>query len=101
MRSRTNPHDDLFRIFPDLPRVVPPRSKEAQVARIRRQLLDTRERAARNIARQTKAAKRVRESVGEHSRRLQSTIAKRKKYFGPERRDGDDRRDGRDRRGGP
>ncbi len=54
--------DDLFSLFPDLPHPRP-RSRDEQVARLRRQLIDARLRAQRNIARQVEAAARVRDRV--------------------------------------
>jgi hypothetical protein len=51
--------DDLFALFPDLPRLRP-RSRAEQVDRIRRQLVDTRVRAAVNIERQRRATAQVR-----------------------------------------
>lgn len=66
--KRLGPHDDLFQLFPDLPG-LPPRSREAQVARMRRLLAETRLRAERNIARQVEATARVRARVAAHHRR--------------------------------
>jgi hypothetical protein len=51
--------DDLFAIFPDLPSARL-RPIDEQVARMRRLLVDTRERALRNVARQREAAEQVR-----------------------------------------
>jgi hypothetical protein len=57
------PHsNDLFAIFPDLPRMRH-RSSEGQVEKVRRQVDETRERARRNIARQQEAAARVRAAI--------------------------------------
>jgi hypothetical protein len=60
--------DDLFAIFPDLPSLAP-RSREAQVARIRRLMLSTRERAAASIERQRHATASVRARVAAARRR--------------------------------
>jgi hypothetical protein len=61
-------HDDLFEMFPDLPRLRA-RSRTEQVARMRRLLTDTRDRAATNIERQQAAAARVRAAVMARQRR--------------------------------
>jgi hypothetical protein len=61
-RRRPAPRDDLFSIFPSLP-FVPPRSREAQVARMRQLLSATRDRARASIARQREATARVRARV--------------------------------------
>jgi hypothetical protein len=68
-RPRRVPRDDLFRIFPSLPFPSTARSRDEQVARMRRLLLDMRSRARANIARQMDAIKRVRERVAEQQRR--------------------------------
>jgi hypothetical protein len=63
------PHsNDLFEIFPDLPRGRQ-RRPEDQTAAVRRQVDATRERARRNIARQREAAARVRAGVSAISAR--------------------------------
>ena len=63
------PHsDDLFAIFPDLPRLWR-RTPEEHVAQMRRQVDETRERAVRNIARQREATARVRAAVSARRRR--------------------------------
>jgi hypothetical protein len=51
--------DDLFELFPDLPRPSA-RSREEQVARLRRLLNGTRARAAENVHRQQQAVAEVR-----------------------------------------
>jgi hypothetical protein len=57
------PHcNDLFEIFPDLPRMRR-RSPEDQVTQVRRKVEETRARAYRNIARQREAAERVRTAL--------------------------------------
>jgi len=63
------PGDDLFALFPDLPRPRP-RTREEQILRLRRLLLLTRERAAHRIAEQKAAVKRVRARVAERQRSL-------------------------------
>jgi hypothetical protein len=60
--------DDLFRIFPDLPGLLP-RSAEAQIERVQRQARETRERAGQNIARQQAATERVRSAIAGRRRR--------------------------------
>jgi hypothetical protein len=60
--------DDLFEIFPDLPRMRH-RTPDEQVAQLRRQVNATRERATRNIARQREAAARVRATLSARRRR--------------------------------
>jgi hypothetical protein len=60
--------DDLFRIFPDLPRPRP-RTGEERILRLRQQMLATRERAAQRIAEQREAVARVRARVAERSPR--------------------------------
>jgi hypothetical protein len=66
---RRRPHgNDLFAIFPDLPRMRH-RSPDGQVAKVRRQVDETRERARRNIARQQQAAARVRAAISVMSAR--------------------------------
>jgi hypothetical protein len=54
--------NDLFAIFPDLPRMRH-RTPEEQVAQVRRQAEATRERANRNIERQRAASARVRAAI--------------------------------------
>jgi hypothetical protein len=61
-RSAGPRHNDLFEIFPDLPGLRT-RSRDEQVARMRRLLLDTRDRAAVNIRRQRMASAQVRAAV--------------------------------------
>jgi hypothetical protein len=59
MAMRRRPHsNDLFAIFPDLPRMRH-RTATGQVEALRRQVDATRERARHNIARQREAAARV------------------------------------------
>ena len=60
--------DDLFRIFPDLPGLEK-RSPAAQVARMQRQVQDTRDRAGENILRQKTASERVRAAIAGRRRR--------------------------------
>jgi hypothetical protein len=60
--------DDLFAIFPDLPRMRH-RTPEEQVAQVHRQVNAMRERATRNIARQREAAARVRATISARRRR--------------------------------
>ena len=70
MRGRAKPRrDDLFAIFPDLPR---PRSRtrDEQILRMRRLLMLTRSRAARRIVEQQFAVARVRARVAERQRQL-------------------------------
>jgi hypothetical protein len=63
------PHcNDLFEIFPDLPRMRH-RTPEEQVAQVRRQVNAMRDRAQRNIARQREAAARVRAAISVRRRR--------------------------------
>jgi len=63
------PHtDDLFEIFPDLPRMRQ-RSPQEHMAQVRRQVDATRRRASINIARQREATARVRAAVSARRRR--------------------------------
>jgi hypothetical protein len=60
---RPRPHsNDLFEIFPDLPRMRH-RTPTEQVEKVRREVEVTRDRARRNIARQREAAARVRVAI--------------------------------------
>ena len=66
---RRRPHsNDLFKIFPDLPRMRH-RPPTEQVEAVRRQVEATRERARRNIARQREAAARVAAAISAMSAR--------------------------------
>ena len=60
--------DDLFQVFPDLPGLRK-RTAAEQVARVHRQVQDTRERAGENIMRQKAASERVRAAVAGRQRR--------------------------------
>ena len=60
--------NDLFAMFPDLPRMRH-RTPEEGIAQVRRQANASRERATRNIARQREAAARVRAAISERRRR--------------------------------
>ena len=60
--------DDLFRIFPDLPGLQK-RSPADGVARVHRQVQQTRDRASENILRQKAASQRVRAAVAGRRRR--------------------------------
>jgi hypothetical protein len=55
-------HDDLFEIFPDLPRKRH-RSPEEQMGQVQRQVDVIRQRAHENILRQRAAAERVRTAI--------------------------------------
>lgn len=66
--ARAPRRDDLFEIFPDLPGLQK-RSAEEQVARVHRQVQDTRVRAGQNILRQQVAAERVRAAIAGRRRR--------------------------------
>jgi hypothetical protein len=58
-RPSTN---DLFELFPDLPR-RPYRTKEEQISKVHRQVEQTRQRAHENILRQRAATERVRAAL--------------------------------------
>jgi hypothetical protein len=63
------PHtDDLFELFPDLP-WTRRHEIEAELARIRRQVEETRDRARINIQRQREAAELVRATLSSQRRR--------------------------------
>jgi hypothetical protein len=64
-RRHTN---DLFEIFPDLPRLRP-RTSQEQILRVRRQADATRRRATLNIDRQRAATERVRTALSARRRR--------------------------------
>jgi len=69
MAVRRRPHsNDLFEIFPDLPRMRH-RTATGQVEALRRQVDATRERARHNIARQREAAARVAAAISAISAR--------------------------------
>jgi len=63
------PHDDLFRIFPNLPRITP-RPRGAQIARLRQMMFATRLRAYQNIERQVETVRRLRLAALEGRDRL-------------------------------
>ncbi len=63
-----NRHNDLFDIFPDLPRARP-RQREERLLRLRRLMIETRQRAARRIAEQRTAVERIRARVETLKRR--------------------------------
>ena len=70
MRRKPAPkHDDLFAIFPDLPRPRP-RTREQQLLRMRALMLATRDRAKWRIAQQRKAVEHVRERLAQYTRRF-------------------------------
>jgi hypothetical protein len=69
MAMRRRPHsNDLFKIFPDLPRIRH-RAATEQVEAVRRQVDATRERARHNIACQREAAARVAAAISVMSAR--------------------------------
>jgi hypothetical protein len=68
-RRRGRAHDDLFAIFPDLPRLRP-RPVGDRTSRLRRALIDTRARAAANIERQRAASAAVRVRLLERQPRM-------------------------------
>jgi hypothetical protein len=70
VRRRTHPrHNDLFAIFPDLPRARP-RTREEQILRLRRMLTITRERATQRVAEQKRAVALVRARLARRNPRL-------------------------------
>ena len=70
MRRPAGPrHNDLFAMFPDLPRPRP-RTRDEQILRMRRLLIITRERATQRVAEQRKAVALVQERVAQRKRRL-------------------------------
>jgi hypothetical protein len=62
-RPRQPPLGDLFALFPDLPWPRLESSPAAQLARVRRSVAETRERALRTIRRQREAIEAIRASV--------------------------------------